>query len=82
MMTYALYSPLWLLFGGRAILRTAVLWGREEHGLGWGWAEGRYVKLGGPTGGCEDADKGGRDGDRFRDLRVPEPFNAADHRCH
>ena len=41
MMTYALYSPLWLLFGGRAILRTAVLWGGEEHGLGWGWAEGQ-----------------------------------------
>ena len=40
MIIYALYGPLWLLFGGPAILRTAVFWGGEDHGLGEGGQKG------------------------------------------
>ena len=32
------------------------------------------MKLGGPAGECEDADKGRQDGDRFRDLRAARTF--------
>ena len=32
------------------------------------------MKLGGPAGEYEDADKGRQDGDRFRDLRAARTF--------
>ena len=60
MMVYALYSPLWLLFGGWAVLRTAVFWGGEDHGRGGGGRRGDTSSWGDAQAGVKTQTKGSR----------------------
>lgn len=58
MMIYASYSPLWLLFGGRAVLRTTVFWGGEDHVLGEDGRRGDTSSWGDPQAGVRMQTKG------------------------